>query len=230
MNFAFRRLLAVSFIAAFAGIALIAQIPEPKVTIVNNTFICAKTPKLTIKIPSDFTYLGHVQDFSQASDFLDDNDVTHQQKDAYIFADNTNPDSPKVFSITFLRTVAPHWIIFDDLHERLPENRYFEKGRFKLGGTNYRTATFVGNLFTQKQLAFLIDHDIKVPRYFTIREMEGNVTFADNVKVCFTFAQDIRDLNGSCSTEDSLTDAQKTLLNDFISSANRLFDTVGAIL
>jgi hypothetical protein len=119
--------------------------------------------------------------------------------------------------------VVPRWYFFDDLHERLPENRYFEKGRYKLGSTNCRTATFVGEAFTQRQISLLIDHGINVPRYFTIREIEGTVTFSADVKVCITYTQDIRALNEDCSTLESLNDAQMILLSNFMRSADQFF-------
>jgi hypothetical protein len=213
--------------ASFAGLALQAQIPEPKANVINNVFTCVGTPKLTFKVQPEFSYLGHVQDFEEAinSDPGGDSSKTgHWQCDSYLFADQADPASPKVFVLGIYRMNAHGWYFFDNLHERLPEDRYLEKGRFKLGDTNFRTATFTGNVFTPKQLSFLIDHDIHVPRQFTTRQVEGTVTVNSAVKVSFTYAQDIPGLNRRFLTLTSLGKEEQQKLNAFTASANSFFD------
>jgi hypothetical protein len=214
----------IALVAAFVGTATQAQLPEPKVTVVNNEFVCARNPKLTLKVQPCFKYLGHIQDFEEASSYSNPKKGSHKQQDSYLFADTTNPKSPIIFSISIHQLAGRRWYFFNDLHERLPENRYFEKNWLKIGDTNYRTATLIGNMFTQKEISFMVDHDIKVPRMFMTRLVEGTVTFSGNMKVSMSYAQDIIGLSDNALTPASLTEAQKNLSNSFIQAANVFFD------
>lgn len=212
--------------ALLVGGVLHAKVTEPKVGVAENVLTCSSTPKFTFKVQAGFSYLGHVQEYNEVANQnveTDPNRTNHVQRDAYLFVDATKDGPPRIFCVNIIQLAQRGWAFWNNLHTFLPENRYFERGRYRFANNNLWAATYVGNGFTQKQLSFLVDHDIKAPRLFTIRQVDGTVTVGASVKVSMVYAQDIRELSDGIPTTDFLTGSRRTRLADFIDLADAFF-------
>jgi hypothetical protein len=195
---------------------------EPVVTVVDNVFSSNKLPKLQLIINDDFEYIGHTSEDNEGRNMDPGGDKYATAKssvNSYTFLNkNTGGSGIKVFSITILKMLKPNWYFFEDVHERLPEILYAERGHYKFGNDNYKSAVFVGNLFTDQQKQLLRKQNVTVPRLFTIKEFEKNVAMNGSVKVCITYAEDLGSLNNNDNPISMKTDAERAALAGFLNS------------
>jgi hypothetical protein len=196
----------------------------------DNVFYSSTSPKIKIKIHSDFKYIGKVEKLKW-SESVEKTATTHFEGESYLFGHIEDDKILKGVVIRIFTLGETHWHWSADLFSWVKDN--LDSGDMKIEGKRYQRIVSVSRLFSKDEADFISDKGYIIPSCFLVKGL-GRIVSADGrTKMYIFYIEDIRHIHGikySCRdwiNKNMLTNEQEEFLKEFIDRSEKNIQILG---
>jgi hypothetical protein len=191
----------------------------------NNIFYSSASPKVRMKIHSDFKYIGKAEKHGQAED-ADTKGTTFVENESYLFGHIEDNRMLKGVLIKISTIREAHWSWLPDLFPKVKNK--LESSVMKIQGKSYQhiVAAFT-RVFSKYEEDFIIDKGYIIPNLFLMKGL-GRLVGADNkTKIYIFYAEDISRIKdkeysyGNWRNRYMLTNEQQEFMKGFIDRSEK---------
>ena len=205
---------------------------KPERTVLqDNVFYSSTSPKIKIKIHSDFKYIGKAEKHKW-SESVEKTATTHFEGESYLFGHIEDDKIVKGVVIRIFTLGETHWYWLPDLFSWVKDK--LDSGDMKIQGKRYQRIVFASRLFSKDEADFISDKGYIIPSCFLVKGLGRIVSVDGRTKMYIFYIEDTSHLSDNkysyrrdWISKYMLTNEQEEFLKEFIDRSEKNIQILG---